>query len=186
VFFFQNATHYLLSRRSPSSSPAYIARVPDVRNLDAAISAVTQFLRTEIRDATLFLIQREELYEEAKRTTGDVSVFEDPQDIALAKETQEWIDKYERWLTREKNHVPVKDPVFQNIAWLCGVAHDALPYAIQDAKRGVEHVSGDQEREAKAHKRLKYIESMYLLIHDYIASVLKGNPSFSKISKESE
>lgn len=144
--------------------------------LEAAVSTVVNFLQSEIRESTLFLVHMDQLKKEAdsKNALGNLA-RDDSWETALGRRTQTVLGRCERWLVREKEHVPIKDSVFQDVAWLCGVAQDVLPDLIQDAKESVTRFNGDEEHEAGAQRRLEYVEEVYLFIHDYIASLLKGN-----------
>lgn len=130
------------------------------------MGATEAFLRREIRNRTKFLILAEELRrdEEALRLHGTDALADPYGAITNPQRVQNTIDRYERWLVRKKGELPVKDPVFQKIAWLCGMAHDVLPEIIQDAHK--------TPVEVKA-ATVEYVETIYRLIHGYIMSSLR-------------
>lgn len=138
------------------------------------VSTVTDFLRSEVHDATVFLVHCDQT--RSQQQTEPEGDCQSPQDAALVQETQRFVDKCERWLVRVNANIPVDDPVFQDVSWLCGVAHDVLPHAIQEAKVGLKRFADDEHWNETACRRLRYVEALYRLIHDYIASLLTGAP----------
>ena len=151
------------------------------------VSSITDFLQSEIHDSTMLLVRIEPLVREAEANRA-LGIRNDDicADSVFFRATQGYLDKCERWLVREKTHIPIRDPVFQDIAWLCGLAHDVLPDAIRDAQESVERFRGIEQHEAGARQRLKYVQAVYETIHEYVSSLLKGNLSMSQREKCNE
>ncbi|MBL9084982.1 MAG: hypothetical protein JNK76_24475 [Planctomycetales bacterium] len=132
--------------------------------MNLLVESVTTFLHCEIRALTSHIIECQNVSQRLQNLAADgidVQLESSERRLLAPGTAQRLVDRCEQHLVREAPNAPVQDPVFQNVAWVCAVAHDLLPELIRDA------------RDFQDIDRVKRLESVYLSIHDCITRLLK-------------